>query len=259
MITFSKAAQGLEEPAELQGTRVGTGSILLVGLDRLAPPFVAGFESDGIRTYAAENIEEGLELTERLRPGLIVVGQECVWDPFTFLSQARNAHNHALILYLAPSNAPGPALKAVSHGADDVIPPPHSVATILLRAQLVRHRNGNDPQWNVRGEAHSRRRTPVIILRVSRAVLDGGEHVRLTGREFELLERLLSAGGRVVSREALLADIWGEEQDSEAVLDATVHRLRRKLEHEPAKPSILTTVRGVGYRLDTSRLRIRNA
>ena len=71
----------------------------------------------------------------------------------------------------------------------------------------------------------------------------------LTGREFELLLRLLQAGGRVVTREALISGIWGNEQYNVGVLEANVHRLRRKLTTMLPHHDLLDTVRGVGYRL----------
>jgi two-component system, OmpR family, response regulator ResD len=258
MISLSEPREGLgstyalpETPGEVNGT-------LLVGLDRLTPAFVAGLEANGIRTYSAENAREALDLAVRLRPELMVVGQESIWDPFAFLSHVREARPDAMILFLAPTNDPGPAMRALTHGADDVVAPPHSLSAVLLRAHLTRSRNGRPAGRPGRGVGGTAGR-PVVVDRLSRTVQDGDEPSSLTGREFELFERLLSAGGRVVPRETLLADIWGKDQDSEAVLDATVHRLRRKLEDDPAKPVILTTVRGVGYRLETSRLRVDTA
>jgi DNA-binding response OmpR family regulator len=73
----------------------------------------------------------------------------------------------------------------------------------------------------------------------------------LSGRELEVLVRLMEARGDVVPRQDLLSDIWGDDHRSEAVLDTTVHRLRRKLEEQISRPDLVATVRGVGYRLRT--------
>jgi DNA-binding response OmpR family regulator len=61
----------------------------------------------------------------------------------------------------------------------------------------------------------------------------------------------MEARGEVVPRQHLLADIWGDEHRGEAVLDTTVHRLRRRLQEELSRPDLVATVRGVGYRLRT--------
>ena len=83
----------------------------------------------------------------------------------------------------------------------------------------------------------------------SREVLVNNRPMALTGREFELLLRLLEAGGRVVTREALITGIWGNEQYNVGVLEANVHRLRRKLAAMLPNHELLDTIRGVGYRL----------
>jgi len=227
-------------------------SILLVGLDRLTPPFVAGFEAEGIRTISAESDQEALALTHAHRPNVVLVGQNVDGNPFELLHDLRALHVDALLLYLAPSADTGPALEALVHGADDVVAPPHSVASVILRARILRSRRGE------RFSAHQDLQRPsrLVVDRLSRTVMDGGTPVALTGREFELLERLLGANGQVVPREEILKDIWGQEQDNEAVLDATVHRLRRKLEKDPGQPTILTTVRGIGYRLAVQHIRL---
>lgn len=227
-------------------------SILLVGLSRLTPPFVAGFEAEGIRTMAAESDREALALTHSHRPSVVLVGQGVDGSPFELLHDLRAIHGDGLLLYLAPTTDSGPALEALAHGADDVVAPPHSVASVILRARILRTRRGErfSPLQDVERPAR------LVVDRLSRTVMDGGQPVSLTGREFELLERLLEARGQVVRREEILKDIWGQEQDNEAVLDATVHRLRRKLEKDPGQPAILTTVRGIGYRLAVQHIRL---
>jgi two-component system response regulator RegX3 len=140
----------------------------------------------------------------------------------------------------------------ISLGVDDVVAPPHLASGVLLRTVV-------SPLLQARARdlrAHEGRQEVLLVDRFSRMVLNQEEPASLTAREFELLERLLEAQGRVVSREDLLSDIWGEEQDSEAVLDATIHRLRRKLEADHSSPRLLVTIRGVGYRLESTRVAI---
>ncbi len=228
--------------------------MLLVGLERLAPPFIAGFEAEGLRTVAAENEEEGLSLVQSHRPSVILVGQELEGDPLVLLHDLNALHSDGFILYLTPSSEAGPALEALAHGADDVIPPPHSVSSVLLRARILRLRGDRSNSADGRPRSNGQHR--LVVDRFSRTLMDGEEPVTLTRREFELLDRLLAANGQVVRREQLLTDIWGAGQNNEAVLDATVHRLRQKLERDPGQPAILTTVRGIGYRLAVKRIRV---
>ena len=68
--------------------------------------------------------------------------------------------------------------------------------------------------------------------------------------EFELLLQLMEADGAVVSRTELMSEIWGADDGSESVLDATVHRLRKKLNRAGEEGTRVSTVRGVGYQLN---------
>jgi two-component system response regulator RegX3 len=79
----------------------------------------------------------------------------------------------------------------------------------------------------------------------------GGHEVRLPLKEFELLEMFLRNPGRVLTRGQLIDRVWGSDYVGDTkTLDVHVKRLRAKLEDNPAEPTLLTTVRGLGYKLD---------
>jgi two-component system response regulator RegX3 len=78
-----------------------------------------------------------------------------------------------------------------------------------------------------------------------------GTEVRLPLKEFELLEFFLRNPGRVLTRGQLIDRVWGADYVGDTkTLDVHVKRLRAKIEHDPANPATLTTVRGLGYKLD---------
>ena len=82
-----------------------------------------------------------------------------------------------------------------------------------------------------------------------RSVLAHGEKAQLTYVEFELLATLAGSPGRVMTREMLLEQIWGDSAYRDPrTIDVHVRHLREKLESDPRKPEYLLTVRGVGYR-----------
>lgn len=230
--------------------------LLLVGLDRLSAPFLDGLAAldPQIEAQVASTESEALEVARRTTPSLVLVAQTVQGDPFGLMYDLRTTLPDSHILFLMPSSRPEPALRALSSGADDVVAPPHCVTNVMLRARIVR---GNAPRRRMHeptlklGDS-----SRLAVDRLSRTVVSQDRKLNLTGREFELLDRLLEARGGVVSRNTILADIWGSAQQNEAVLDATVHRLRRKLEKDPTRPRILTTIRGKGYRLETRHLRV---
>ena len=103
---------------------------------------------------------------------------------------------------------------------------------------------------------------PDEILRVGNVVLDLGRHecivrdkeVKLPLKEFELLEMLLSNPGRVVTRDTLIDRVWGMDYVGDTkTLDVHVKRLRSRIEQDPSKPVLITTIRGLGYRFESPR------
>lgn len=230
-------------------------SCLLVGCGRGAAALQSALRNEGFSPAAVESLAAARGELRRQTPDLLVVGEGLRdADPVGSLPALVEEGSDSLLLFLADRNDRELAVRAMENGADDVVVPPHSASAILLRYCLVGLRPG------IRKPS----RAPALPVRIrfgalevdlpGRRVLSGGRPTNLSGREFELLERLLEARGEVVTREALLEDIWGEQQGSEAVLDATVHRLRRKLEEDLTDPRLLTTVRGVGYRLEENEL-----
>lgn len=219
--------------------------LALIGCGRGSPQLLGSLRDRGVRARAHTLGPGLLRSLDEAGPEALLVGPE-ISDP-PALVQELNGGLWSL-LFLSRHADPELAARMIEAGADDVLPPPHSATAILFRLRVVRARtvsgspsHGGSPRFGaMEADLEGRR------------LLNGSRPVPLSRREYELLARLLQADGEVVTREALLCDIWGEDQDSEGVLDATVHRLRRKLESDVAEPRFLTTVRGVGYRLEPS-------
>lgn len=197
-----------------------------------------------------------LPLTERVggdirrfQPDTIVTGL-CPQSPYRTLRVLRGLEEVVqrplllLLIFDMHYEMLGPYMEA---GVDDVVDPPHSAAAILLRRYIQMHGPGRlDTYAAIQREV----RLGSLMIDVPRRQLSGdGTHLELSGREFELLLQLVEAGGEVVPRGELLTEIWGASGGSEAVLDATVHRLRRKLDQAGDEGSRVATVRGVGYQL----------
>jgi two-component system phosphate regulon response regulator PhoB len=134
----------------------------------------------------------------------------------------------------------------LDQGADDYLVKPFSPGELAARVRSVLRRAGADV---VRGGLTAGR---LRIDLVSREVLVDSEPVALTAREFDLLAFLASHPRRVFTRGQLLQRVWqsGSGWQGEATVTEHVHRLRHKLEVDPSRPTVLRTVRGVGYQLD---------
>lgn len=133
-------------------------------------------------------------------------------------------------------------------GADDYVTKPYSPRELLARIRAVLRRGASSDSVDIDGVLEAGR----IRMDVERHhVTVDGEATRLPLKEFELLEFFLRNPGRVLTRGQLIDRVWGADYVGDTkTLDVHVKRLRAKIESDPAHPVLLTTVRGLGYKLD---------
>ena len=132
-------------------------------------------------------------------------------------------------------------------GADDYVTKPYSSRELLARIKAVLRRL-SEPEELVPPTLES---GPVRMDVERHTVTLDGTDKRLPLKEFELLEMFLRNPGRVLTRGQLIDRVWGSDYVGDTkTLDVHVKRLRAKLEANPAEPKLLTTVRGLGYKLD---------
>ncbi|MFL6156060.1 MAG: response regulator [Marmoricola sp.] len=131
-------------------------------------------------------------------------------------------------------------------GADDYVTKPYSPRELVARIRAVLRRGTEPDLAPMTLEAG-----PVRMDTERHVVTIDGEDVRLPLKEFELLEMFLRNPGRVLTRGQLIDRVWGSDYVGDTkTLDVHVKRLRAKIEPSPADPKYLTTVRGLGYKLD---------
>jgi two-component system response regulator RegX3 len=132
-------------------------------------------------------------------------------------------------------------------GADDYVTKPYSSRELLARIRAVLRRRENDsPQEGAVLEYHG------ISLDTERHQLFvRGEVVAMPLKEFELLELLMSHAGRVLTRGQIIDRVWGSDYFGDTkTLDVHIKRLRSKVELSPSEPTLIVTVRGLGYRFE---------
>jgi two-component system response regulator RegX3 len=146
------------------------------------------------------------------------------------------------VIVVSAKSAEADIVTALELGADDYLTKPYSTRELIARIRANTRRVG-DPEQDV--------------LTAGNAVLDPGRYeirvgdtsFALARKEFELAQLLMERQGRIVTRETLLEQIWGIDWGDSKSLDQHIRRLRRKFEQVLDAPHI-TTVRGVGYRLE---------
>jgi two-component system response regulator RegX3 len=133
-------------------------------------------------------------------------------------------------------------------GADDYVTKPYSSRELVARIRAVLRRNGNDEVESTSG-----------LLTVGGVKMDVDRHqvsvngsaISLPLKEFELLEFLMRNAGRVLTRMQLIDRVWGSDYVGDTkTLDVHIKRLRAKIETDPANPTVIQTVRGLGYKME---------
>ena len=178
---------------------------------------------------------------------------------FTVASELRAAQRFIPILMLTARGRPEDVLLGFEAGADDYLAKPFDLSVLLarLKALLRRREWFHRDRTNETESQELKANTQIDEYTFDERVIDfenlelrtGGQTIRLTLMEMGLLRYLIMHKGKVVSRKSILEDVWGlhEETDTRAI-DNFIVRLRKYIEDDPAKPTRLLTVRGVGYR-----------
>ena len=166
------------------------------------------------------------------------------------------------ILVLSARGTTIDRIAGLEDGADDYLPKPFSPAELVVRVKAILRR-ATAPLETAATATTTVPRASGARIALNDLVLDPERHevtiagapVQLTHVEFRLLQTLLEADGRVLSRDQLLDAVWGAEQSEvlDRTVDVHVRRLRDKLSDDPDAPRWVATVRGAGYRSAPAR------
>lgn len=162
--------------------------------------------------------------------------------------QVRRQYSLAMIT-IADPNSPIDAVTTLEMGADDHVVRPYRTSELIARMRAAARRAHNAPVGLCATD-------PALIIGrvqldpVARIVTAGGQPAPLSLKEFDLLHLLMANPGRVLSRDTIIRHVWQREPGSDtSTVDVHVKRLREKLD-VAGEPSLIVTIRGLGYRVD---------
>ena len=177
-------------------------------------------------------------------------------DGFALAARLRAKGQFVPILMLTARGTAEDVLRGFEAGADDYLPKPFDLAVLLARIHALLRRR----EWfhkDRSSELEARSNGGANIFDFDNKTIDfdalelrsADQTVNLTLMEAELLRYLINHDGRIVSRSAILEDVWGLREDTDTrAIDNFIVRLRKYIEDEPSRPRHLLTVRGVGYK-----------
>ncbi len=206
-------------------------------------------QREGFTVETAADGTEALARFDAARPALILLDVMLPQMSGVDVCRELRTRSQVPIIMVTARNAEIDAVVGLEVGADDYVTKPFRLRELVARVRAALRRAPS-------GDADG---TPVEVIEVGDVKLDAARHevfvhrglVPLPLKEFELLELLLLNAGRVLTRDVLIDRIWGPNYYGDTkTLDVHIKRLRAKVETDPANPTRIVTVRGVGYRYE---------
>ena len=232
-------------------------SVLVVEDEKhLAAGLRYNLNAEGYEVETVGTAEEALALLNDGRHRFDVMVLDVMlpgMDGFSLASHLRAQGQFVPILMLTARGQAQDVLRGFEAGADDYLPKPFDLAVLLARINALLRRR----QWFNKDRDRVSQSDSAKVFEFEGKTIDfealelrsGEQTVHLTLMEAELLRYLINHEGKIVSRSAILEDVWGLREDTDTrAIDNFIVRLRKYIEDEPSRPRHLLTVRGVGYK-----------
>jgi two-component system response regulator VicR len=227
--------------------------ILLVDDDRELIDLLAfALKRAGLDPIAAHDAGAALRQFEVGRPDLVVLDINLGASSGLDVLRDLRKRSELPVIMLTALDSEEDKVRGLELGADDYLTKPFSHRELIARIRAQLRRSGQELQPQRRPE--TRLQVGSIVLDMAEhSVTKSGQQVSLTVTEFRLLHCLMTNAGTVVPTTTLLKQVWGyADTGGSDVVRVTVHRLRRKLEEDPTRPSLLHTIPGVGVLLKSN-------
>jgi two-component system OmpR family response regulator len=224
--------------------------LLVVDDDREIRDLLAGFlAKHGFRVLTAGDGKEMRKALADRRIDLVVLDLMLPGEDGLALCRELRARSELPVIMLTAMREEIDRIVGLEVGADDYLAKPFNPRELLARIKAVLRRSGGESRTRDHEHAGGLRFAGWRLDRAGRRLIAAdGREVELTGGEFDLLATFAERPGRVLSREQLLDLTRGREAAAfDRSIDSQVSRLRRKLESDPARPTLIKTVRSSGY------------
>ena len=222
--------------------------VLIVEDEReLAQLMGRAFEADGIEAVIAGSAEEAYDLLTSAVFDCLMVDVNLPGDDGYALCRNLRERSGVPVVFASARIEPDARIRALEEGGDAYLSKPFSLREMLAQAKALMMR----PERKTGADEAVLSAGPFQLDGRAKTIRKDGQLIALSPREFQLASALMGNAGQSLSRDALLAKVWGAFAEVEPQT-VSVHMswLRAKLEDDPAHPVYLKTVRGEGYRFD---------
>jgi DNA-binding response OmpR family regulator len=228
--------------------------------DHLAQGLLFNLRAEGYRAHHESDGDSALAYLLAPPEAIAAVVLDCMLpgaDGFTIVRALRDAQLYTPVLMLTARSRPEDVLEGIEAGADDYLAKPFDLSILLVRLKSLLRRTAwqNAATTEPVREPHVPEQKDEYAFNHRTIRFDTLELIapnritHLTLMEVDLLRYLTEREGQIVSRKQILEEVWRVHEDTDTrAIDNFIVRLRRYIEDDPANPSHLVTVRGVGYR-----------
>lgn len=223
-------------------------SVLIVEDDReLAELMRRAFDAQGIASRVVHTAEDAYDILAASVFNCLIVDVNLPGDDGYALCRNLRERSGVPVVFASARIEPDARIRALEEGGDAYLSKPFSLRELLAQVKALMMR----PDRKQEGESATLMAGPFQLDFDARTVKKNGREVSLSPKEFRLAEALMRNPGKSLSRDALLAEVWGAFAELEPQT-VSVHMswLRSKLEDDPSHPVYFKTVRGEGYRFD---------
>jgi two-component system, OmpR family, response regulator RegX3 len=234
-----------------------TSVLLVEDEDSFIDALTVGLKREGFDVSVARDGAEALELFDEVQPDLVLL--DVMLPKVSGIDVCRHlrSKSNVPIIMVTAKGSEIDTVVGLEVGADDYVTKPYRLRELVARMRAVLRRRPHDEGVATAGAA------PVEdVITVGDVSVDHQRHevtirdreVRLPLKEFELLSLLLENAGRVLTRDVLIDRVWGSDYVGDTkTLDVHIKRLRSKVEPDPAQPTRIVTIRGLGYKYESPK------
>lgn len=234
-----------------------TSVLVVEDEDSFIDALTIGLTREGFKVTVARDGAEALDIFDALAPDLVLLDVMLPKVSGIDVCREIRSRSNVPIIMVTAKGAEIDTVVGLEVGADDYVTKPYRLRELVARIRAVLRRRSVDEVAAVPtfvDDAEMVSVGDVALDHERHEVVIRGEEVRLPLKEFELLALLLENAGRVLTRDVLIDRVWGADYVGDTkTLDVHVKRLRSKVEADPANPTRIITIRGLGYKYEMVR------
>lgn len=234
---------------------MGMQTILLVeDEESFIDALTIGLKKEGFRVEVARDGMEALAKFDSVRPDLVLL--DVMLPKISGIDVCRQLRKKSQvpIIMVTAKGAEIDTVVGLEVGADDYITKPYRMRELVARMRAVLRRSSDESSNSSDLDGSAMEVGTIALDPDQHRVLVHGQEVTMPLKEFELLHILMANAGRVLPRETLIDRVWGTDYVGDTkTLDVHIKRLRSKVEDDPAVPTRIVTIRGLGYKFEKVR------